>query len=65
MARSSMKVRTAWVAVCIVCIKRRINKMTDKELLRVAKKNKWQMNELNGSTEFLCPDCQKEGYSFE
>lgn len=65
MSRSSMKIRIDWVAVCIVCIKRRINKSTDRELIRIAKKNKWQMNASNGSIEFLCPDCQKEGYSFE
>jgi hypothetical protein len=60
-----MRSRNTWVAVCSVCVTRRISKKTDNELIRVAKKNKWQMNGVNGCIEFLCPDCQKEGYSFE
>lgn len=54
------------MAVCTVCLFRRIKKQNYSEVIRIAIKNKWSYHiDKQQTTEFICPDCKKEGYDFE
>lgn len=56
----------AWyMAICSVCINRRIKKTSENELNRIADKNKWQQYEYMGAITYICPDCVKKGYCFD
>lgn len=56
-----------YIAVCTVCLNRRINKQTQSEVIRIANKNGWSqyLNKVESTITFICPDCKKEGYDFE